>query len=166
MQVCRAQVTDLSYTDSSLQPEQKWAFIINHIVGINLSGCTGIAWSKVRAYENTLTRQDILRAQRLSPKSQPILEAGFYLECAGLEQLRCADITLSCTSCDQRKREISSNDSVHDTKEQKGTVGPWIYSQLCPGGCSGWEPQGRGFNLLPSTLSLKVWPFIYVTNIN
>lgn len=90
-------VTDLSYW--LRLPEQKQAFIRNHIVRINSSGQTGTAWlSRPPAYENPLSGQNITRARNWSPRNElsASTEDELSLECAGFEQPRPAELTLFC----------------------------------------------------------------------
>lgn len=107
-------VTDLSYSDSSPQPRAKIRYSsLSNIVKITVAQ----QGPRPQACKIILILQNIPGPQRLSPKSQPALEAGFYLAYTRFEQPRPAELTFFCTSCDQRKRYVSSNVSSKTVKE-------------------------------------------------
>lgn len=134
----------------SLQPptQRKIVFTINHMVRIIIVQ----PGPSSQAYKHTLIWQNIPRTQKLSPKNQLVLEAGVYLEYTGLEQPRPAELTLSCTSCNQRKVHMSSNGSINNIGALKRENGTVLHCQLCPWGHGGWGPMA-----MVSIESLKAW---------
>ena len=96
-------MTDLSYSDH-ISPEQNQTFIINHIVRINLFDPAGTAWPKVSNMQKLLSGKifEGLRSYLSGAIQGPIPEADFSLVCAGFEQPRPTEVTLSCTSPSKR----------------------------------------------------------------
>ena len=92
--------------------------------------------------------------------SQEPASSGVYLEYAGLEQPRPAELTPSCTSCNQRKVYMSSNGSINNIGALKRESGTVLYCQLCPGGYGGWDPMA-----MVSTLKFESVTYLFMQQI-